>query len=384
MSKFLLTSLLTVMLLTGYAQNALETRFVGERTIVVRDGIVLDFKTCLAEQLKAHPSLQAEDVQELCERAAYGPGRVSASAAKQQFMEEYKSLPVEDLRAEPPIFEIISPDFMRIDLRAWKASQMPAEWLFNMYLASIKDFEDSNDVWSKNVEEALEVLDGERKYNFVKRHLSSIYHPRQAKSFLPPSYRLVVSTRFLHALPVLVRCAALADTETVKVIAIDGRSASGKTTLAKQLAQILSADVVQMDDFFLPLALRTEKRYQEAGGNVHYERFAEEVLPHLRQPGPFSYRQFDCSTMGYGESKRLQGSSWRIVEGAYSLHPKFGDYADLKIFYDISPEEQMRRITLRNGKEKAEVFRNRWIPLEENYINQTDVISRADLVLGRR
>jgi dephospho-CoA kinase len=87
--------------------------------------------------------------------------------------------------------------------------------------------------------------------------------------------------------------------------------------------------------------------------------------------------------MGYGETKQLPGSSWRIVEGAYSLHPQFGDYADLKVFYDISPEEQMRRITLRNGKEKAEVFRNRWIPLEEKYIKQTDVISRADLVLGQ-
>ena len=382
MSKFLFTSLLTVMLLTGYAQNALETRFVGERTIVMRDGVVLDFKTCLAQQLQAYPAMQAEDVHELCLRAAYGPERIPENEAKQQFMEAYNSLPVARRRAQPPSLEIISPDFMRIDMRAWKASQMPAEWLFNMYLASIKDFEDSQAVYQKYIAEALEVLDGELKDSFVKL-LQKSSQPLQAKSFLPPSHRLVVSTRFIHALPVLARCAALSAPDTVKVIAIDGRSASGKTTLAKQLAQILKADVVQMDDFFLPLALRTEKRYQEAGGNVHYERFAEEVLPHLRQPGPFSYRQFDCSTMGFGETKHLPGSSWRIVEGAYSLHPKFGDYADLKVFYDISPDEQMRRITLRNGKEKAEVFRNRWIPLEEKYIKQTDVISRADLVLGQ-
>ena len=381
MFKFLFTSLLTVMLLAGYAQNALETRFVGERTIVVRDGLVLDFKTCLVHQLQAHPAMQAEDVHELCVRAAYGPEHIPANEAKQQFLEEYQSLPVASLRAEPPSMEIISPDFMRIDMRSWKASQMPAEWLFNMYLASIKHFDDSQTVYQKYIMEALEVLEGELKDCFVKLLKSN--RPLPAKSFLPPSYRLVVSSRFIHALPVLVRCAALSDAETVKVIAIDGRSASGKTTLAKQLAQILNADVVQMDDFFLPLALRTEKRYQEAGGNVHYERFAEEVLPHLRQAGPFSYRRFDCSTMGYGETKQLPGSSWRIVEGAYSLHPQFGDYADLKVFYDISPEEQMRRITLRNGKEKAEVFRNRWIPLEEKYIKQTDVISRADLVLGQ-
>ena len=38
----------------------------------------------------------------------------------------------------------------------------------------------------------------------------------------------------------------------VKVIAIDGRCASGKTTLARELAERLGAGVIHMDDFFLP------------------------------------------------------------------------------------------------------------------------------------
>ena len=67
----------------------------------------------------------------------------------------------------------------------------------------------------------------------------------------------------------------------MRIIAIDGRCAAGKTTLAARLAKELGGDVIHMDDFFLPLELRTEERFREPGGNVHYERFKTEVLKPL-------------------------------------------------------------------------------------------------------
>ena len=67
----------------------------------------------------------------------------------------------------------------------------------------------------------------------------------------------------------------------MRIIAIDGRCAAGKTTLAARLAKELGGDVIHMDDFFLPPALRTQERRSEPGGNVHYERFLTEVIPKL-------------------------------------------------------------------------------------------------------
>ena len=81
----------------------------------------------------------------------------------------------------------------------------------------------------------------------------------------------------------------------MRIIAIDGRCAAGKTTLAARLAKELGGDVIHMDDFFLPPALRTQERRSEPGGNVHYERFLTEVIPNLASGRPFSYRRFDCS-----------------------------------------------------------------------------------------
>jgi len=136
-----------------------------------------------------------------------------------------------------------------------------------------------------------------------------------------------------------------------------------------------------MDDFFLPPALRTESRLKEAGGNVHYERFEREVLPHLKQSAPFCYQRFDCSRMELGEMVQIGENSIRVVEGSYSHHEVFGNYADLRVACDIAPDAQMERIVARDGEEYSQVFRDKWIPMEEKYFSAMQIYRKADLIL---
>ena len=167
-----------------------------------------------------------------------------------------------------------------------------------------------------------------------------------------------------------------------RIIAIDGRSAAGKTTLASLIAEAAGGSIVHMDDFFLPLEMRTPERLSAPGGNVHSERFMAEVLPHLARREAFSYRRFDCSVMDYApEPVAADASGVIVIEGAYSLSPAFGRYYDLSVFCDVDSRVQMRRIIARNGEEKAEVFRTRWIPMEEMYISSCAVMERADRII---
>ncbi len=165
------------------------------------------------------------------------------------------------------------------------------------------------------------------------------------------------------------------------VIAIDGRCGSGKTTLAEVLCERLAADAVHMDYFYLTPEQRTEARFAEPGGNVNYERFSEEVLPHLGKPEGFTYRRYDFPTRSFPEICTVRSGQRVIVEGAYSLHPRFGDYADLRVFSDIGREEREKRILRRNGAEGLENFRSIWIPLEENYLSFCRVPEKCDLIL---
>lgn len=164
------------------------------------------------------------------------------------------------------------------------------------------------------------------------------------------------------------------------IIAIDGRCGSGKTTLAHSLAEHFGCPVVQMDDFFLRPEQRTEQRLAKAGENIDHERFLSEVLIPLREGKSARFCPFDCSLGKLGAPKEVKGNLV-IVEGSYSCHKNLWDLYDLRIFNDIDPSEQMRRILLREGKEAASMFEKRWIPLEEKYFTEFDIRQRCDIVL---
>lgn len=165
------------------------------------------------------------------------------------------------------------------------------------------------------------------------------------------------------------------------ILAIDGRCASGKTTLGNELAAEWNASLFHMDDFYLRPHQRTEERLAEPGGNVDRERFLEEVLLPLRNGQTVSYRRFDCGTFTFEPARLIEPADIAIVEGSYACHPELRDLYDLRIFMDIDPDEQMRRILKRNGPEAAERFRTRWIPLEEAYFSGCAVRDACEICL---
>ena len=166
------------------------------------------------------------------------------------------------------------------------------------------------------------------------------------------------------------------------LVAIDGRCAAGKTTLARELGLRLSCPVIHMDHFFLRPEQRTRERLATPGENVDHERFLDEVLLPIRRGEAAVYRPFDCHTMGFVDPIRVESSEIAVIEGSYSCHSALFEYYDLRVFLTLSPEEQRKRIEERNGKEALESFVERWIPLEERYFSAFDIECRCDLHFG--
>ena len=162
------------------------------------------------------------------------------------------------------------------------------------------------------------------------------------------------------------------------VIAIDGMSASGKTTLALKLHEHFpDSNLFHMDDYFLQPHQRTPKRLSEIGGNVDYERFKEEIIAHLTDNNGFTYRKFHCQTQSLGELCHVSWQPLVIIEGAYSRHPYFGEVYDLTIFCEISKETQRERILKRNGEAKWKRFESEWIPKENAYYSKESTFSHT-------
>jgi len=161
------------------------------------------------------------------------------------------------------------------------------------------------------------------------------------------------------------------------IVAIDGRCAAGKTTLANALAQRLGANLFHADHFFLQPEQRTPQRLAQPGGNLDVERLEQEVLIPLAEGRPVCYRPYDCGTQSLGTPLTVEPKPISIVEGSYSLHPRLEGYYDLKLLLEISPAEQKQRLLARDPQ-KYEQFLTRWIPLEEAYFEQTNITQRCD------
>jgi len=91
----------------------------------------MNFEHCFSQQLSLHPSIRPRDVIKLCYQAAFGAEHLltDLSAAEKYFRGEYDSVAAD---ASAPLFENISPEICRVNLAAWKASNLPCMWLFHV------------------------------------------------------------------------------------------------------------------------------------------------------------------------------------------------------------------------------------------------------------
>ena len=187
------------------------------------------------------------------------------------------------------------------------------------------------------------------------------------------------STEYIR--PLLVRIDRLMAEQERVLVAIDGGSASGKTTLGELLQSVYACPVFHMDDFFLRPEQRTPERFSEPGGNVDRERFLSEVLLPLREGKAVDYRRFDCKTFTIAPPRRIEPGRLNIIEGAYAMHPDLAPYYDLTVFLAVSAEKQRERILKRNAPAQAELFFDRWIPFEQRYFAALNVPERSDLTI---
>jgi len=349
----------------------------------------MDFSSIVLAQAAAHPAFSPQDAVKLSYQAVFGAEHLllDPEGAKDWFDREYASVSPDD----QPLFEPVSDHYARVNLGSWKAQGLDPDRLFALFYKTASTPSGKTDADLAAALDTVGALAEEGKLPFshadwlayrgeyTAKGGGTVHHSKGYREKERPAYR-IVSMRLLRMLPVLKALQQIQKDGPV-VIAIDGRAASGKSTLAAELAEVIGGSLIYMDDFFLPPVLRTPERLSEAGGNVHYERFIEEVLPNLGKETDFAYTAFDCSVMDYGEKQHVKASRYQIVEGSYSHHPKYGDYMDLRVFSSVDPEEQMRRILVRNGVQMAEMFKNRWIPMEEQYFNGYKIAEKADVLL---
>ncbi|MDO5406368.1 MAG: hypothetical protein Q4F28_03425 [Eubacteriales bacterium] len=352
-------------------------------------------KELLMKQFARYPQMQLEDAVKLLFQSEFGGGHMVANPAKslERIRQEWETERLTwkvageknsgDDEWELP-YEDIGDGMCRLHLSALDAGLLP-ETLNQMFVRTADQKIGKKERFEKKLELLLACCEsGELpwKVEDAQVYLAAyraqgyppVSHSDWYRSHYHPSYR-VVAECYTHYYPVFLAIdRALTQAGNGQVtVAIDGMCGSGKSTLGRILNEIYDCNLFHMDDFFLRPEQRCEERLAEIGGNVDYERFADEVLAHLADPNGFRYQVFDCGTRSLAEMVQVPYRRLNIIEGAYSQHPYFKGAYDLRFFYGIEPEEQKNRILKRNGEAMLERFVKEWIPMEMRYLEAFEI-----------
>lgn len=350
-----------------------------------------DFKGLLLGQLGLYPNMQLQDFVKLIYQNEFGCGHMIADEAESliQLRNQWTS-PKGEVHSN--IFEDIGGGLCRLHLPALFATGIKPETANCFFVVSanslqgtVTGFEGKLSVLKECCEEGTlpysaqdfegYLLDYKSKGYPLVSH-SEIYHRCYS-----PAYR-VVKKEFCDYLELFCKIDRLMELGDRVTVAIDGNSGAGKSCLSELLGQVYDCNIIHMDHFFLPPGLKTPQRLAEIGGNVDYERFCEEVLKPLTGGCDFAYHIYDCTACALTELIPVPKKRLNIIEGCYSMHPKFIDSYDLKVFLQINPSLQSRRILKRSGKALHKRFMNEWIPMENQYFEKMKIAQLCDLAFS--
>ena len=182
-------------------------------------------------------------------------------------------------------------------------------------------------------------------------------------------------------------------------VAVDGRTAAGKTTLGHELARLLADEgrVVlraSLDDFKRPWSER--HLYDRTSGEGYYRNAYDleavtTLLLHPSAPGgsgrvvlcsvdPLTQIDHSCEHVFMPDDGVL------VVDSVFAFRPELDGHWDLRIWIEIDADLSVKRGTKRDSAREgadaaAALHHDRYGVAEEIYLAEVDPRVRADVVL---
>ena len=167
------------------------------------------------------------------------------------------------------------------------------------------------------------------------------------------------------------------------IVAIDGKSGTGKSTLAAQLQQRIQASIIEGDDFFAGGVIILESPASEMAEICIDWRSQRDVVRTLLSRGAVSYFPFDWNAFDGTKSsvsKRVQSEPFVILEGVYSARPELLDLVNYSLL--IEAPEDLRISRLMHREVEIGSWERQWHRAEDWYFENRSCRRDFDAVLN--
>lgn len=165
----------------------------------------------------------------------------------------------------------------------------------------------------------------------------------------------------------------------VFVIAIDGKSGTGKSTLAEQLAEMLDAVVIKCDDFYTGGNSSRWKSLSIEEMNdtvINWRYIKDRILVPLKDSKTVSWTPFGSSETAIASPKHVI-----ILEGAYSSREELSSLVNYRILTEMPEDLREKRIREREGDNYDEEWHGMWKPAMDYYFEVNQPRKTFDLIV---
>jgi uridine kinase len=172
------------------------------------------------------------------------------------------------------------------------------------------------------------------------------------------------------------------------VVALDGRSGTGKSTLAAALALEVDACLVHGDDFYSSTVARLTAAEREALSDAEvaasvldWSRLRTEALEPLVAARPAIFRPYDWQRNdgSLAAVQRIGEAGLVVLEGIYTARPELSDLVDLAVRVEADPAVRWSRLTGRPDDPRWTRF---WERGEDYYFRVVRPPSGFDLLVS--
>ena len=178
------------------------------------------------------------------------------------------------------------------------------------------------------------------------------------------------------------------------IVALDGGSGAGKTTIAERLMRLADVALVRLDNFYQTVIPESEWPHktveQRLSGVFDWPRVRAEALEPLRSGRPGRWRTFDFMH-GLGEAgtyslkkevTEVAPAPTILLEGAYSASPLLRDLIDLAVLVDVQTKKRHLRTAARgDDTEFLANWHGIWDKVEAHYFQHVCPPETFDLVV---